>query len=280
MVTIGLRGVLAAAALATLSCAGFASESAKGKASVKCGYVPAPAGFLVPGRIVLFGEFPGTKELPQAFGELACQAAMIGPTLVGLELPQSEGDQLQAYLAATGAPARAAILRASPFWTDAYQDGRRSVAMATLLTRLGTLRAAGLPIEVFAFDPDPPAGPDRAERMADAIAARARPDARVMVLVRAAQARTAAGPEDDPASRPAGSFLEGAGLDVVAFDFAGPPGSAWTCPDAEPAHCGKGDLKPRNAVGAPGITVDPGASGGYRGRWSVPKLTASPPSQR
>ena len=246
-----------------------------------CTAVAFPAALLAPGRVLLFGEFHGTRELPAAFGELVCSAALSGPVVVGLELPRSEAERVAAYLEAPDPEARGRLLQSSPFWTATYQDGRASEAMAALLARLGALRTAGLPVEVFCFDQDgdhPAAGRDG--RMAQAIAAavKSRPAARALVLTGNLHARTSPGVPWDATFEPMGQLLRAEGLDAVGLDFAGPAGTAWTCTDADAAHCGTHALEP-SAGGAPGVTrVAPPTPEGYSGRWSVPSLTASPPA--
>ena len=265
--------------VALAGCAGVAAN-AEQRSRVKCGYVPPPDGFVVPGRVVLLGEFHGTRELPEAFGELVCHAASGAPVRVGLPLPQGEAERLERFFSLPNPSDRDALLRGSPFWTSPRQDGRSSRAMLTLLTRLGKLKAAGLPVQVFAFDADPPLGPDREQRMADTVAAEAHadPDGRMLLLTGSLDARTAPG-GPDPAWRSMGALLAEAGLDVVAFDFGGPPGTAWSCQDQDPAHCGGGTLQPGNPPGPPGLAPLPRPTPeGFAGRWSVPSLTASPPA--
>lgn len=256
---------------------------------VRCGYAPLPPAWRAPGKVLLFGELHGTRELPEAFGEMVCHAAGSGPVVVGLEHPLSEERRLAALLAASSEAERSALLRSSPFWTSRYQYGATSRAMAALLARLAVLRAAGLPVEVFAFDQEkdaPAAGRD--ERMAAAVASkvRERPGAQVLVLTGNLHAGTDRGAPWDPSARFMGAFLKDAGLDVVGLDFAG-KGLAWACmaPDRESvAHverqvCGPTPIDHSANAAGPGLTIlaSP-APEGFLGRWGVPSLSASPPA--
>ena len=95
---------------------------------------------LVPDRLLLIAEIPGTEQFPSLVADLATHVVLDGqPLVVGLEVPFSEpldGEQW------------------GPFWTRApeYADGRRSLAMAELVTDLADLRAAGHPVTTVGLD--------------------------------------------------------------------------------------------------------------------------------
>lgn len=281
------------AVLSLVLASACAATSTAVREPAPCGYFPLPPAWRGAGRILLFGEMHGTRELPQAFGEVVCQAARTAPVVVGLEHPGSEAGRLAAVVGAAGSPeATTAVLRASPYWTSKYQYGATSEAMMALLARLAALRSAGMPIEVFVFDVEQAAqGPDRDERMAANIArmARAHPGAQLLILTGNYHARTARGTPWDPSARFTAGFLRSAGFDVVGLDFAG-EGEAWACmaPDhdavaqVERQICGPTRVRSdRPPLAGGGFTVlEAPTSEGFAGLWGVRSLTPSPPALR
>lgn len=243
-----------------------------------------PAGALTPGTVLLFGELHGTRELPALFGELVCEAAHAGPVTVGLEMPGSEQQGVERYLASAGGPADRAALLAGPIWTRDYQYGYSSAATVGLLERLRQLRASGLPLEVALFDVEK-GGPDRDEKMAGAIAARihGRPGAPFLALTGNYHARARPGAPWNPAQRWMGGYLRDAGLRVLGFDLGREvEGMAWICSTAEARSCGAKPVKVMQPlpVGARRgvVLLAEETPEGYAGLWAVESLTASPPA--
>lgn len=243
-----------------------------------------PAGALAPGTALLFGEVHGTRELPALFGELVCEAARAGPVTVGLEMPGSEQQAVERYLASAGGPADRAALLAGPIWTRDYQHGYSSVATAGLLERLRQLRASGLLLEVALFDVEK-GGPDRDEKMAGAIAARSRgrPGAPFLALTGNYHARARPGAPWNPAQLWMGGYLRDAGIRVLGFDLGGEvEGTAWICSTGEAKSCGSAPWQASRPL--PGgsrrgvVLLAEETPEGYAGLWAVESLTASPPA--
>jgi len=284
-----------------------------------------PCGELVSGvdaladsrRLVLFGDFPGTNEIPNVVGRIACQLAQGGtPVAVGLELVHSDQKALDAYLASGGTDEdRVAFLSASASFGNEWQDGRTSAAVARLIERLRLLRAAGLPVTAFAFDSKGVAGNLRNRAMAQAIEAarRAAPQAVTLVMVGNLRARVVQGLEREPDFTPVGFYLAKWGLRPVALRVRFEDGSAWFCPPQPTPRCGaytvhapkdpakaefysdaamwtiSAGLTPWEGAGghqAPTGTIYPGtvvlwgedAQGGFNGEFYVGALSASPPA--
>lgn len=85
-------------------------------------------------RIVVVGERHGTKEIPGFVAALACTALVDGRAVtLALEMPSSETDRLESYLASDGGATARSRLVTSPFWHRPLQDGRSSAAMVDLL---------------------------------------------------------------------------------------------------------------------------------------------------
>jgi hypothetical protein len=259
-------------------------------------------------RLVLLGDFPGTREIPDLVGRLACQAALTGvPVMVGLELIKADQPALDAFLAPGAALDEAAFLQASASFGRAWQDGRTSQAVLGLILRLRTLRDAGLAVRAFAFDDKGVAFASRNLAMARAIedARRKAPDALMLVMVGNLRARSEMLP-DAPGYQPLGWQLARWGLRPVSLRVRFEDGTAWYC-TAEPIpNCGVHPVvAPRTAVSETTLMRDetrdtnlapqdqqplgkayPGTvriwgeepQGGFHGEFVVGALTASPPA--
>ena len=248
-----------------------------------------PEGLLAPGTILLFGEIHGTRELPAFFGEAVCHASAAHDVVVGLEIPGSESERVSAFLRSSGASADRDAVLAGPFWTDGYQDGRRSEAMARLLERLRVLRAIGRHVDVMLFDVEPSeSGPDRDERMAQTIMEyqRAHAGPVLMAYMGNVHARTTIGVPWNPKLKPLGWYLSQHGLRVRSLDSGSPGGSAWMCyvedasdPRAEQV-CGPHALSGSSRLPAhAGIWLHAMPSPeGFDGVYAVPALSSSPPA--
>ena len=83
-------------------------------------------------------------------GEIVCSYAIKGPVALGLELPPSEQDRIDRYLASNGDADAKRRLLSGDFWRS-DKDGRASSAMAALIESIRRLRHEGSPIIVFEF---------------------------------------------------------------------------------------------------------------------------------
>src|SRR5688500_6428980 len=184
-----MRGVLPLL-LSVLACTPHRQAEPPGQPRVRapaCTGLAAPADWLREGPL-LVGEIHGTEETPRLALSFACHAAPGGKRVqLGLEHPRGDDASLQQFLR----EGDGATLLAGDFWTRAYQDGRSSRAFVSMLEEVRRLRAAGLELEVFAFDVDG-AVPDRDLAMAERIHQRWRSHGGPMViLVGNLHARTA-----------------------------------------------------------------------------------------
>lgn len=230
------------------------------------------------GKTFAFGELHGTKELPEAIGVLACEAALRGPVVVGVELPAHPS--FDAFLSSDGGEAARTALLSAPAWSAAMQDGRTSEAMLGLVDRVRRLRQQGKPVELLAFDADETRDQTRDRAMADLVLARraARPDATFLLLMGNLHARKLAGSpwKPDDGYGWLASLMAG---QVVSFDANYPAGTAWVCTSLDAASCGEtsmaGSARPSRTLG---VRLAP--SKAYDGLLDVPTLTASPPAFR
>lgn len=259
------------------------------EASAPCGGdVDGLAPLLAPGRTLLVGEQPGSREVPRAVGRIACLAARAGvPTTLALPLPHDEQARLEAYLATDGGAAAQSALLAGPVWHRARQDGRASRAMVALVERVRRLRRLGLPLSLLALDTASSGGALRQEALAARVREhrRARPGDLVVVLEGNAHVRTRDG--GAPWARgvvPMGALLVRGGERVTALDVAYARGTRWLCrlDVAGEVRCGPRVVSPAGALAVPpdaalAVRLTPPADG-YDGVLTVGQLTASPPA--
>lgn len=190
-------------------------------------------------RTLVFGEVPGTVEVPHFVFQVACHLLIEGRAVtVALEIPGGEQQRVDAFLESAGSGDDLERLVEGFFWNRPDQDGRSSVAVLGLLQRVHTLRLAGLPVRVLAMDAPNLTGSERAAAMADAIR-RARvtaPDDTFVVLLgnlnvrigeSADRVTTATLLSQDKGSEP-----------LLTLDLAFSGGSAWTCAMDERLDCG------------------------------------------
>lgn len=133
---------------------------------------------------VVVGEHHGTSETPAIFADLACLAASTGRApVIALELPASDAEAINAFLASPNEDDAMRQLLQRPFWHGSLKDGRSSEAMALLLKRLRQMKAKGLirgvvPVQPFNMLP----GPAFEQAMADNVR-RSSPSGNDLVLV-------------------------------------------------------------------------------------------------
>ena len=187
-------------------------------------------------RLVLLGEFHGTREIPRLVGELVAGYAAEGPVELALEIPRTEQASLDRALNARTSAAARSLLLARDWWNahDDRHDGRRSHDMLDLVERLRILRERGRDVAVLAYDVPADAHRDDAERRDRAMAARlraeylARPRTRLLVLAGNVHAMLER-PADVPPQmqRPMGSDLRD--LDPVSVRISARSGESWAC---------------------------------------------------
>lgn len=106
-------------------------------------------------RILILGEFHGTRETPLLVRELMEAYVADGTSVrLALELPTDENAALATYLASSGTAKARAALRGTPYWSvrSRMHDGRRSKDMLDLIEAARVLRTRGRDLQVFGFD--------------------------------------------------------------------------------------------------------------------------------
>jgi hypothetical protein len=220
-------------AVVAAAMAGASTAWAKGQPKPNCGTIAHAEQILRPGARLLLGESHGTAQTPKLVGDLACMAARQGgPVRVGLEIPVAEDGRIRAFLASAGTVADRSALLDGPFWTDSFQDGRRSEAMLALLQSLRELRSNGADVQVVPFD-----GPaaDRDQAMAERLwaAFTREPKATFIALSGNLHARKTSGTHKYMAT-----YLVEKGATITTLDARYGAGSTWICDMSRPPVCG------------------------------------------
>lgn len=240
------------------------------------------AGFIAERRVVLLADVPGTNEIPDFVGRLACQAARTGAsTVVALELLRADQDWVDTYFASQGTPQdRLAFLQVTRSFDSRVSGARGSDAVLQLLDRLRALRDAGLAIRVVAFD-EAPQVPSREQARATTLERirRTEPDTLLLVLAERSHVRTQLAPKETEEQAPLGWFLTHWGLHPLALDVRSPGGQTWSCSSSRcgvaPAAANTG---PPQAPGAAQRSVTlyatPEAQP-FQGEYSIGPLTPS-----
>jgi hypothetical protein len=261
--------------------------AAQGASPPACRAIRGLEPLLKPGTVVLLGEMHGTNESPAFVAEMVCHALRAGLRVtMGLEIPRQEETRIAAYLESQGSAADREALLAGPFWQDAYQDGRRSEAMAGLLEQLRRLRKNGEKVRVILLDI---ATFSTAQERDRAMAARleeaigSSPRDLFLTLTGNVHNRTARGTPWNAEYEPFGYLLsQGFGESrprPVALDVSHTGGTAWICTSAKPEDCQSRPLKGQGQGQALEIVLgDAADANGHHGRYHVGTLTASSPA--
>lgn len=243
------------------------------------------APLLTPGRILLLGELHGTEEGPALVAEIACAALDRALAVaVALEIPVEESDRLGQFLASDGAAEATARLLGGEFWQRTYQDGRSSRAMLGLLDALRRLALARGHLSVTLLDSTRnfASGQERDDEMAQrlvALVAGATPATVVVSLTGNIHDRTAPGTPWDAAYRPMGIAVASRWPErTLSVLLANPPGTAWTCPDSDAAHCGEGKFGGSGDAEGGRLEIFAAPRDGHGARFHLSGLTASPPA--
>jgi hypothetical protein len=218
-------------------------------------------------RYIVLGEMHGTNEMPEIFADAVCLTSQKRKTVVALEMPETDQPQIDAWLASDGGSDAKQALLATPFWSDAFKDGRTSEAMFRLLDQLRSMHKMGRIKAAIAFQPvnikNPMGSEDYEKGMAKLIAAKKPKAATVLVLVGNVHAmRTEFG-------RPGFRYLPMAGhlpkVQTLSFDIMSDGvSSLWAC--MGPADkCGSNTFGNESIKNQRGVTLSGKAGEPYDG---------------
>ncbi|WP_329924132.1 calcium-binding protein [Stenotrophomonas geniculata] len=189
-------------------------------------------------RMLVLGEFHGTRETPLLVRQLVDDYSRTGPVLLALELPRGENPTLRDYLASDGGEKARQHLRGRAFWTvrDDQHDGRRSRDMLAMIEDLRALKAQGRAFDVVGYDVNSSDGNNqtRDDRMAAELRRlyRRLPDgARMLVLTGNVHAmlQRPAGAPPEMQTQPMASQLRD--LDIYSVRLGALRGQTWACAD-------------------------------------------------
>ncbi len=271
-------------------CAGWLVSSCVatggGPRALSCEAVPGLATLLQPGTVSLFGEIHGTVEAPAFFSEVICGAVVTGHSVtVGLEFPDTESDELSAYLDSEGTEEDQNALLATTFWQQAYQDGRASKAMFDMIEQLRRIRRAQYPLKVLVFDSSQrfESSQDRDQALAERLKAAimASDSELFMVLTGNIHARLVRGTRWDSSFQPMAYLLaeELREQHWISLNLSTSGGTAWVCSVGPDAECGVRSLRRRTETRLRGIMLDEEREGRpYGGYYHLGDVTASPPA--
>ncbi|HGM5520739.1 TPA: calcium-binding protein [Stenotrophomonas maltophilia] len=189
-------------------------------------------------RLLVLGEFHGTRETPLLVRQLVDDYSRNGPVLLALELPRAENPVLRDYLESDGGARARRHLHGRAFWTvrDDQHDGRRSRDMLAMIEGLRVLKMQGRVIELVGYDVNASSGGNQARD--DFMAAELRrlyrglPDnARMLVLTGNVHAmlRRPEGMPPEMQRQPMASQLRD--LDIYSVRLGALRGQAWACAD-------------------------------------------------
>lgn len=269
-------------------------------AATRCGDpIPGWKAFARPGRMVVLGEFYGSKEIPAFLSDAACQAAEAGHRVhVGLEIAKIEQRLVDEYLESDGGPEARARLLDGGMWHRMYEDGKSSTAIFDVIERARALRAQGLQVDVHYYDELGQPGSEKEARVAQNLAElwRAAPRDFYVVLTGNVHARTVVGVPWDEKFTPMAYHLLAAVPDVVSLDAHYSGGESWNCTlsrwgrrlkcgpraVALPFRVLRSEDLPKRKDGTPmprfAGTWGASAGDGYHGIFYVGKLTPAQPA--
>ncbi len=267
-----LQALLSLAMLSQPACRPSPSRPAADDGGCSPG-IEAPRDLAVPGATLILGELHGTREVPMFAADLACVLLARGHKLVlALEIPATEQERIDRFLASDDAAARADLV-ASDYWTFPMQDGRRSQATVDLLARARQWARARAPIEVVAFDAEvPPAERDAAMAEQLAAARRARPDAVFLVVTGGLHAMRTPTPDFEPMAARFEALVGPSPVRSLRLAHAG--GSAWLCTE----ECGPHEIDGQRARATRSINLFERTTEGFDGEFYVGPIHASPPA--
>lgn len=204
-------------------------------------------------RLVLLGEYHGTREIPQYTAALVDALSADGSVALALEMSRSEQPALDAFMASDGSPEAVAKLQATPWWSIKGQqhDLRRSRDMFDMILRLRELRAGGRAVSIWAIDlaAGVHLSADQRDRdMASALRERYSSDSsqRVLVLIGNVHAMLARPTRAPPQmQQPMGSYLTD--LDPFSIRLSALKGEFWGCM----GECKPITIQPSGTVNSP-----------------------------
>jgi hypothetical protein len=226
----------------------------------------------------LLGELHGTEQSPRFVGDLTCALARRGfPVTVALELPIDLSSRLGRFVS----DERPNATDWHAVFTNEWQDGRRSTAVAALIERLAAMHRAGANIELVSYAPDSLPAQERDDGMSRALATLAGNQRLLVVLSGNYHNRLRAGTAISSQYRPAAFGLAHLieAERITSLEMGYDAGSAWICSSPKPTDCGARHIGAHHPMPWGTISLfDSLDAQGYSGRFGVGAITAAPPA--
>lgn len=269
--------------LLVLGCLAFTNAVAASAECMAPRDIPTP---VAESRLLVFGEFHGSTEVPAFVGAYACGISATGrPLVLGLEIPSGEQRLIDQYMHSPGGQDDRDQLLTGAFWHHHIKDGRSSQAMLGLLERLHALGKKGGRVAVLAIDADAAdldANGRDAVMAANIRAALRRPEAPgVIVLVGNLHAQKTRGNSFDQNFESMTYQLSSERPMALNMHTTG--GTAWACRRETGAEV---SCQPGRVTGSPSPASAPAKfllntadQPRYDGRFYIGAMTASPPAE-
>jgi hypothetical protein len=229
-------------------------------------------------RYLVLGEMHGTNEMPAIFADAVCLTAKKRPTIVAVELPETDQPLINAWLVSDGGSEAKQALLAAPFWNGDFKDGRSSEAMFGLLDRLRLMKSKGQIQALVAFQPvhmkNPWANEAYEKGMAKLITDNTPKGATALVLVGNVHAMRTKFERSTVSYLPMAGHLPA--RKVLSFDIQNDGGLAWVCTGQD--ICGPTQIGKTTGQSQRGVILPSKRSGPYDGQIFLGVgTTASPP---
>ena len=258
-----------------------------------CKSVSGISPLLTRGKILLFGEMHGTKEIPAFIADVICMAVKKRvPVTLGLEIPSDEQMAIDRFLVSKGGEEAKARLTKGAFWHrkfpdgSSYTDGRTSIAILQLIDQIRSMRASGAKVRIVAYDQESGSVAQKrdwlmAQNLGDA--ARRESGNLFVVLTGDVHARLMRGTSWNKEFEPMGYLLTKSinSSHIVSFAVSHEGGEAWLCVELPPdmkQTCKSLPLKPKTGVPpawSVKMTAEPNSA--YSGIFGVGRITSSLP---
>jgi len=186
-------------------------------------------------QLIMFGEIHGTREMPAYVAQVLCFLSdKKGPVKIGLEYLPAQLPHINRYIESSGLGSDKNALLGNPYWSNAYQDGRASLAMFNLIDQIRVQRLAGKDVEVFLFDDQSSA--DRDKAMAEHIVRELRhdPDTLHLLITGNIHSQVKKGVPWNQDYMTMGAYISESNFEIVSILLRHEGGTAWICtPDCK-----------------------------------------------
>ncbi len=243
---------------------------------------------------IVVGETHGTMEIPLLVSVLVRSASSDTKTVVCLEIPKAEEQQLKTFLLSDGGKEAVRGILSGSHWSS--KDGRAGKGHFSLLELCRRLVQEGRDVHVAAIDIDPSEAPDpskddftpskafefarkRDRVMAENVVAvtKESPGANVIVLVGNVHASLKKGMPWDDEYEPMSMQLQQKLTHVISLNTLTSGGEAWVSTDK---GVGPTKMPGQNRGVTPFLELFDRPTKGYSGILYVGKITAAAPARR